>query len=402
MGDGARCRAIAENYAAPRRASGAARASAPARLIALALEPEPCCFLETIDETVALLRRRPVRRGGRRAAGRADRPAARGAARRAAPPPRRLLRRLPRRGGVRGCARDASTSCAARASAIPKLQLSAGAAGARASTREAARAAAALRRAGLSAPGGRARRRRLAALPRPARGARRRSTATLGDANGACTSTCRSSSPSMAALRDHAGLSPRDARAASRAADLRRISRSRPTPGTCCRERYRGGRSTTAIARELNWVRQRARSRMSLADRAASSAGSPTCRPSGPTCSPAWSSPAGCWRRAPLILLLVCRSRCSTSAACILNDAFDARHRRRQRPERPIPSGQVSARTVFAAGFGDAGSRACSALASVGGYERHRHWRAARRDRARRRHRPLQLAPQGQPARARW
>ena len=34
-----------------------------------------------------------------------------------------------------------------------------------------------------------------------------------------------------------------------------------------------------------------------------------------------------------------------------LNDAFDREVDRRERPERPIPSGEVSARTVFAAGF---------------------------------------------------
>jgi UbiA prenyltransferase family len=35
-----------------------------------------------------------------------------------------------------------------------------------------------------------------------------------------------------------------------------------------------------------------------------------------------------------------------------LNDAFDREYDARERPERPIPSGQVSARTVFAIGFG--------------------------------------------------
>ena len=35
-----------------------------------------------------------------------------------------------------------------------------------------------------------------------------------------------------------------------------------------------------------------------------------------------------------------------------LNDAFDAGIDAVERPERPIPSGQVSAETVFAAGFG--------------------------------------------------
>jgi hypothetical protein len=39
-------------------------------------------------------------------------------------------------------------------------------------------------------------------------------------------------------------------------------------------------------------------------------------------------------------------------AGMYLNDAYDAEIDARERPERPIPSGQVSAETVFAAGFG--------------------------------------------------
>lgn len=39
-------------------------------------------------------------------------------------------------------------------------------------------------------------------------------------------------------------------------------------------------------------------------------------------------------------------------AGMYLNDAFDREIDARERPERPIPAGQVSARTVFAAGFG--------------------------------------------------
>lgn len=39
-------------------------------------------------------------------------------------------------------------------------------------------------------------------------------------------------------------------------------------------------------------------------------------------------------------------------AGMYLNDAFDHDTDRRERPERPIPSGLVSARTVFATGFG--------------------------------------------------
>ena len=39
-------------------------------------------------------------------------------------------------------------------------------------------------------------------------------------------------------------------------------------------------------------------------------------------------------------------------AGMYLNDAFDREFDARQRPERPIPSGEVAARTVFTAGFG--------------------------------------------------
>jgi 4-hydroxybenzoate polyprenyltransferase len=53
--------------------------------------------------------------------------------------------------------------------------------------------------------------------------------------------------------------------------------------------------------------------------------------------------------RLPWILLAV--SLCYV-AGMYLNDAFDRDFDARHRPERPIPSGAVSARTVFTAGFG--------------------------------------------------
>jgi 4-hydroxybenzoate polyprenyltransferase len=53
--------------------------------------------------------------------------------------------------------------------------------------------------------------------------------------------------------------------------------------------------------------------------------------------------------RVPWILLAM--SLCYV-AGMYLNDAFDREFDARHRPERPIPSGAVSARTVFAAGFG--------------------------------------------------
>lgn len=43
---------------------------------------------------------------------------------------------------------------------------------------------------------------------------------------------------------------------------------------------------------------------------------------------------------------------CMYVGGMYLNDAFDRAHDRRERPERPIPSGQVRAATVFAIGFG--------------------------------------------------
>ena len=58
-----------------------------------------------------------------------------------------------------------------------------------------------------------------------------------------------------------------------------------------------------------------------------------------------------------------------------LNDAFDAEIDALERPERPIPSGQVSAATVFAAGFGMLAAGVAAA--------------ALDRLRRRRRHRPL-------------
>lgn len=51
-----------------------------------------------------------------------------------------------------------------------------------------------------------------------------------------------------------------------------------------------------------------------------------------------------------------------------LNDAFDREFDRTQRPERPIPSGAISARAVFALGFGQllAGMALVAALAFAG------------------------------------
>lgn len=53
----------------------------------------------------------------------------------------------------------------------------------------------------------------------------------------------------------------------------------------------------------------------------------------------------------PLLILIVAASLAYVGGM-YLNDAFDAEIDRRQRPERPIPSGRVSRETVFAIGYG--------------------------------------------------
>ncbi|MFO1128835.1 MAG: UbiA family prenyltransferase [Rhodospirillales bacterium] len=53
----------------------------------------------------------------------------------------------------------------------------------------------------------------------------------------------------------------------------------------------------------------------------------------------------------PLLAALLPALSLAYVAGMYLNDAFDAAIDRRERPERPIPSGRVPRRTVFAAGF---------------------------------------------------
>jgi len=55
--------------------------------------------------------------------------------------------------------------------------------------------------------------------------------------------------------------------------------------------------------------------------------------------------------RAGTVLLLLLAMTLYYEAGMFLNDAFDAGIDRRERPDRPIPRGDVSARTVFASGF---------------------------------------------------
>ena len=55
----------------------------------------------------------------------------------------------------------------------------------------------------------------------------------------------------------------------------------------------------------------------------------------------------------PALFIVLCIAfSCFYIAGMYLNDAFDRELDARERPERPIPAGAVSARTVFAAGFG--------------------------------------------------
>lgn len=74
--------------------------------------------------------------------------------------------------------------------------------------------------------------------------------------------------------------------------------------------------------------------------------------------------------------LLVALSLCYT-AGMFLNDAFDRDFDARHRPERPIPAGEVTARSVFLAGFGMMGV-GVALLAWAGyGYAQGTGWRPA-------------------------
>ena len=86
-------------------------------------------------------------------------------------------------------------------------------------------------------------------------------------------------------------------------------------------------------------------------------------------------------------------------AGMYLNDAFDAEIDARERPERPIPSGQVSAETVFTVGFAMmALGLALLAWAGYGVAGGTGIGAGDGRPRARRGDRAVQPAPQGQSA----
>ena len=223
------------------------------REIVLALEPEPCCFLETIEETVAFFQDHlHADASAAIVAQAAGLSLARGA-RRAAPPSRRLLRHLPRRGGVRGSGRRVR---ALRRGRHPHRQAAALLRAAAAAGRRRDRAdALGVRRRRLPAPGGGAAQRHDHAPRRPRAGLR-----------GAAR---RQGRRRMARALPRSGVprggreipfDPADPEGGARLRQgrlrRRRISRSRPIRGTCCRPELRRESRADAIAREMRWVLQ--------------------------------------------------------------------------------------------------------------------------------------------------
>ncbi len=199
--------------------------------VTLAIEPEPHCYLETVDESVGFFQRhlfsaQAVRRLGELA----------GLERQAASvalhdhlglcldlchaavefeDPVACLQRL-EKAGIR----------------VHKMQISAGLR-VRGTDAGGTDGAAPVRRSGLPAPGGGRRPERLAPLRRSARSAGDGERARQPTANGGCTSTCRFSSTTSAPFLRRASSS---ARCSTSIASIRfrRTSKSRPTPGTCC------------------------------------------------------------------------------------------------------------------------------------------------------------------------
>ena len=205
------------------------------KIISLALEPEPCCHLETIAETVRFFEEHLFAAPAVAAFGRPRPASARRARGGAAPPPRRVLRRLPHGGRVRG--RGAPGSPRSRARGHPRRQ---GAGQRRAARAEdPRRPRAAWTRSGPSPTAStctRSSSARDGALTRyldlPEALAAPRATGRR-PASGGSTSTCRSSARSSAASRSTQPYL-RELLALRRERPLRRTSRSRRTPGTCC------------------------------------------------------------------------------------------------------------------------------------------------------------------------
>ena len=207
------------------------------RTVSLALEPEPCCHMETLDETVRFFERHlfaapAVAAFGRLAGlGRGESEAA-------------LRRHLGVCFDACHMAVEFEDAAAALAGARARRHPHRQGAGERGPARPdgprrpgAGGRAPALRRGRLSPPGGRAPGRPADPLPGSAGGARgrpagRRRRARVADP------LPRAAVPRGAGpVREHAGLPPRGAAACSAARPTRRTSRSRPTRGTSCPRR---------------------------------------------------------------------------------------------------------------------------------------------------------------------
>ena len=223
--------------------------------IALALEPEPCCFLETIDEAVAFFERHLFSReavgdarGDDRARARAT-PSRRSASTSASASTRAISRSSSR--SRRGC----SPRSRAAGIRVPKVQVTAGLRvligdGAEA-TLDALGAFAddvylhqvVERRAGRHA----------GAPSRPAAGAGRRAGVTRARASGACTSTSRCSASGTGCSRERRRTSPSCCAWCSRGDVSRALRGARRTRGTCCR-RSSGGRGSWRDRGEVEWA----------------------------------------------------------------------------------------------------------------------------------------------------
>ena len=261
LGRGPRCRRSARTMSAMPRTSSAC-ASATGKDIALALEPEPNCFLETLEETARYFEEELFGEQAISLMAELTGLLARRRRRRAPPPHRRLLRRLPCGGGVRAGARaprDVPRQGHPHPEAAAELRA------------ESRRASTARRRRSSGPSTSRSICTRWS--PGTARGFKRYLDLpeALADLDAKLGSEWRIHFHVPIFLAGDAALSP--PRRISSARSSRCISssrspiiwRSRPIPGTCCRSAIAASPVAQAIARELNWVREPAR-RMTFAD----------------------------------------------------------------------------------------------------------------------------------------
>ena len=313
------------------------------RTIALALEPEPCCFLETIDETVGFFEQHLFGAAAVRQLGELT-GLARGDAEDA------LRRHLGVCYDVCHAAVEfedpAGSLQALRAAGIgvPKLQLSAALRIAAVGSETAAQLGPFDEPVYLHQVIARedGRLTRYLDLPAGARGAgakpRRRMAGAFPRAD---------LSRAAAGLLDHPGVPPRDPGAAPARADL---------PAPRGRDLYLG-RAAGALPADRRGERDRARARlggraarrMNLA--VALRLGRVSNLPTVWTNALAGIVLAGGHVADPRTLPLIAAFSLFYVAGMYLNDAYDAEIDARERPERPIPSGRVSAETVFTAGF---------------------------------------------------